>query len=352
MYKRSALHLRDVETVEDFYLPRAKHALSRLWNRLEAINDERVKNSLKLAFTNTAWHASRMRRYNAKGGQRPMTGTLYIPQLSAEANAFEVFRHQVKQVASFARSFDRTDRNTHVTARQSTAADLSWIPNSSVDYVFTDPPFGSNIFYGDCNIVWEAWLGKTTDIEQEIVVNRSRLPDDGGKSVEHYEDLLADAFSEIRRVLRPSGRASIVFHNSDDKVWGALVRAAERAGLRQTDVSILDKGQRSMKGYKGKSGRELVTFYDLVITYTPGRSESQKLNGAGEVAVDAIRRHLKETAHLSAEADEHSLEYLYSVAVGSVVASGTRPDGLSYRSFEQLCEANFNRQGQYFSIRS
>lgn len=347
MYKRSALHLRGIKTVEDFYLPRAKHALTRLWNRIGTIEQESVRNSLRLAFTNTAWHASRMRRYNAKGGQRPMTGTLYIPQLSAEANVFEVFRNQARQVASFAADFAR-NHETAVISRQSTAADLSWLPDNSIDYVFTDPPFGSNIFYGDCNIVWEAWLGETTDTDREMVVNKSRTAKEGGKDVDDYEDLLAAAFGEIRRVLRPAARASIVFHNSDDKVWSALVRAAERAGLKQTDVSILDKGQRSMKGYRGKSGRELVTFYDLVITFTSGRIKAT-LNGAGEIALDAIRRHLADSAHLEPDGREHSLEFLYSVAVGAVVASGSAPDGLSYRAFEQLCNENFDRRGQYFT---
>src|SRR5205085_7909059 len=101
MYKRSALHLRQVKTVEDFYLPRAKHALSLLWHQINQVQPAAVRSSLRFAFTNTSWHASRMRRYNARGGQRPLTGTLYIPQLTAEANAFQVFRHQVHQIAAF-----------------------------------------------------------------------------------------------------------------------------------------------------------------------------------------------------------------------------------------------------------
>lgn len=348
MYKRSALHLRGITTVEDFYVPRAKHALSRLWHRINKTVPTSARESLRLAFTNTAWHASRMRRYNAKGGQRPLTGTLYIPQLSAEANVFEVFRHQVRQVASFSSSHQRSG-SSKVAVRQSTAAALTWLPDNSIDYVFTDPPFGSNIFYGDCNVVWESWLGRVTDTDMEMVVNRSRTTDDGGKTVDDYENLLAEAFSEIGRVLRPGGRASVVFHNSDDKVWTAMLRAAERAGLRQAEVSILDKVQRSMKGYRGRNGSELVPFYDLVITFTPGRSGIPDLNGAGEIAVDAVRRHLVQSGHLATTSRERSLEYLYSLAVGHVVASGAMPEGLSYRAFEALCNEHFVRSGQYYA---
>jgi DNA modification methylase len=349
MYKRSALHLRRVRSVEDFYLPRAKHALSLLWQRIDEVRPAAVQDSLRFAFTNTAWHASRMRRYNARGGQRPLTGTLYIPQLTAEANAFQVFRHQVQQIAAFARAFERSG-NPLVSVKRSSAARLSWLPDDSIDYVFTDPPFGSNIFYADCNLVWEAWLGEVTDTEQEMVVNRSRSPEDGGKSVDDYEDLLAAAFGEIRRVLKPAGRAGIVFHNSDDKVWTALLRAAERAGLKQAHVSILDKVQRSMKGYKGRDGRELVPFYDLVISFAAGRGTRAHLNGAGEVALDAVRRHLVDIADLPVPSRERSLEFLYSLAVSRVVATGAEPEGLSYRAFESMCGEHFVRRGQHFSL--
>lgn len=350
MYKRSALQLRQISTVEDFYLPRAKQALSLLWHHINEVTPLAVRESLRFAFTNTSWHASRMRRYNARGGQRPLTGTLYIPQLAAEANAFQVFRHQVHQIAAFAEGFERTG-DPLVGVRQSSAADLSWLPDDSIDYVFTDPPFGSNIFYADCNIVWEAWLGEPTDPEQEMVVNRSRTLADGGKTVDAYEDLLATAFGEIKRVVKPDGRASIVFHNSDDKVWTALLHAAERAGLRQTDVSILDKVQRSMKGYKGRDGHELVPFYDLVITFAPGPVTRPHLNGAGEIALDAVRQHLAILVDAPARSRERSLEYLYSFAVSQVVACGAEPEGLSYRAFELLCRENFERVGHHFTLR-
>lgn len=349
MYKRSALHLRQVKTVEDFYLPRAKHALSGLWDEISKIRPIRVRDSLRFAFTNTAWHASKMRRYNAKGGQRPLTGTLYIPQLTAEANAFEVFRHQVKQLVVFAATLN-LNPDTNSAVKRSSAADLSWLPDDSIDYVFTDPPFGSNIFYADCNIIWEAWLGEVTDADAEMVVNRSRTSGDGGKSVDDYEDLLTAAFSEIRRVLKPAGRASIVFHNSDDKVWTALLRSAERAGLQQTEVSILDKVQRSMKGYKGRSGRELVPFYDLVVSFAPGPVLRPHLNGAGEIALSVVRRHLVDIVGSGPHVRERSLEYLYSLAVSQVVAVGAKPEGLSYRAFEAICGQHFERRGQHFSL--
>ncbi len=362
MYRRSALHLRGISTVADFWLHRSKLALSDLWHQINTTAPADVAAALRFAFTNTAWHATRMRRYNAYGGQRPLTGTLYIPQLVAEANVFEVFRHQVAQLTRFYAThpalppvdFANDGREdvslARAYARRSSATDLSWLPNGSVDYVFTDPPFGANLFYADCNIVWEAWLGSTTDTIEEIVVNRSLPTSDGGKTLNDYQQLLSASFVEAKRVLKPGARASIVFHNADDQVWSALLAAAASADLLQTDVSVLDKTQRSMKGYKGRSGAELVPFYDLVVTYTAGAQSTAELNGAGEIALAAVRAHLADLPDGDGNARQRSLEYLYSLSVGAVIKAGARPKGLSFRALEQLLCQHLVHDGRKFSL--
>lgn len=344
MYIRSALHLRHVTTVADMFAKRPLLALSKLWNELQAITEDSVRQALQFAFTNTAWHASRMRRYNAHGGQRPLTGTLFIPQLISEPNVFEVFRHQVKQII---RLYDVLPEGD-VQVNQGSATHLDWIENESVDYVFTDPPFGNNIHYADCNIVWESWLGDPTNNDEEIVVNKSRQVEHGGKTVDDYQRLLTAAFSECRRIVRPDGRVSIVFHNSDDAVWSALLDAVEAANLHQAEVSIMDKGQRSQKGYKMRKG-ELVPFYDLVMTFTPSPRSVPKLNGAGDVAIDIVTEHLQ-TLDSRGPSPKRDLDYLYSVAVGGVIRSGAKPVGLSLRAFEQICNENLRREQNAFFL--
>lgn len=341
MYIRSALHLRGVRTVADMFSRRPALALSRLWHRIGLVEDTRVREALQFAFTNTAWHASRMRRYNARGGQRPLTGTLYIPQLISEPNVFEVFRHQVRQAC---RMYEVLPDGV-VDVNQSSATDLAWLADNSVDYVFTDPPFGNNIHYADCNIVWESWLGEPTDNDQEIVVNKSRRVENGGKTVADYQRLLTAAFREAKRVVVEDGRVSVVFHNSDDAVWAALLDAVEGAGLQQREVSILDKGQRSQKGYKARRG-ELVPFYDLVLTFTPTRRGTPRLNGAGDLALEAVTAHLESLDDVSSP--KRHLDYLYSVAVSAVIDGGGRPVGLSLRAFERLCVKHFARDGAAF----
>src|SRR5262249_48881063 len=116
------------------------------------------------------------------------------------------------------------------------SADKIDLPDKSVDYVFTDPPFGSNLFYADMAIFQEAWLGEFTDVTQEAVIDRSR---GGGRSSERYEQLLTAALAECRRVLKPSGRISMVFGNSSGKVWALVQRAVAAAGLAIEPESLV-----------------------------------------------------------------------------------------------------------------
>jgi len=282
MYIRCALHLQGIASIADLYTPRNLTALALIWQEIRAEKDERVRRSLAFAFTNTAWHGTRMRRFNARGGQRPLTGTLYIPQLSSEANVLEVMRNKIRQLQRYYNSYRPIGTDLPAISLGS-ANDLSAIPDNSIDYIFTDPPFGSNIFYADCNLIWESWLGRLTETSQEAVINRSLGPDKGGKSLTNYSDLLSGAMAEMARVLKPGGWATVVFHNTDADVWQAIRDAANGAGFEFHRATSLDRQQQSHKGYKGRSGTEDVAHFDVIFNLrklgSPMRRTKHSTNG-------------------------------------------------------------------------
>jgi hypothetical protein len=141
---------------------------------------------------------------------------------------------------------------------------LAYIPDASVDYIFTDPPFGSNIFYSDMSLFHEAWLGEMTDHTSEAVVHTTGKHKNG--AARRYENLLRGAFAEAFRILKPGRYMSVVFGNSSGSIWGLVQRALREAGFKAAPVhvAILDKGQRSVKGLN--SGSEGVVTVDLMVT--------------------------------------------------------------------------------------
>lgn len=298
MYIRCALGLKNISDVSDFYTSRNLHALAIMWEAIHAECNDRVRRVLTFAFTNTAWHGTRMRRFNARGGQRPLTGTLYIPQLSSEANVFEVFRNKIKQLRKYYSNFDPTGE-VEPAILLGSADQLEAVEDETIDYVFTDPPFGSNIFYADCNFIWESWLGRMTDTTKEAVVNKSLKPDNGGKTLLDYGDLMAGALREIHRVLKPRGWVTIVFHNTDAAVWHALHDAAVLAGFEFHEASTLDRKQKSHKGYKGDSGAEDVAHNDVIFNLKKSTSGSSRNTGTNTSDIDSIVKSITDNPKFS-----------------------------------------------------
>lgn len=146
----------------------------------------------------------------------------------------------------------------------SSASELRHIHESSIDYVFTDPPFGSNLFYSDMSLFQEAWLGSTTDDREEAVIHTAVKR--GADSSERYQELLRKACHEAFRILKPGCCLSMVFGNSSGKIWSMVQRILRESGFepKPIHIGILDKGQRSVKGLT--SGSESVATLDLILT--------------------------------------------------------------------------------------
>lgn len=357
MYQRSALHLRGIRAVSDLYTTRNLSALAVLWDAIGKIHDPRLRAAFAFAFTNTAWHGTRMRRFNARGGHRPLTGTLYIPQLSAEANVFEVFDHKIRQLTRFFAALDgdlRSSPERHKPlVRLGSAVDLHWVPTASVDYIFTDPPFGSNIFYADCNLIGEAWLGAVADTEAEAVVNRSRSASQGGKTLNDYENLLSAAFREMHRVLKPGRWATVVFQSSNGAVWKAIERAALKAGFDLHAVDMLDKVQQSMKGYKGRSGAENVASFDIVLQLRRSVGSTEAPRARAESPQIVIRRIARHLAGLPINVtEERTLPFLYSLSIQTLLRARADLASFSMDRLREMLERHFdNRDGRWYSPR-
>jgi 16S rRNA G966 N2-methylase RsmD len=343
MYIRSALHLQGISEVADFWTPRNLRALAHLWAEICAWPHERIRQALAFAFTNTAWHGTRMRRFNARGGQRPLTGTLYVPQLSIEVNVADVFAHKISQLQRFFRTLPADAPQANVLNGSATKLAL---PDGCIDYCFTDPPFGSNIFYADCAVVWESWLDAVTPTTQEAVVNRSLRPRSGGKTINDYAELMERSFKEMERVLKRNAWTTVVFQSSDPEVWSALRTATESAGFDVASASYFDKTQQSHKGYKGRSGQEDVASFDVVLSlHKPGtKGTKPRARGALDDAGVLLERHLAALPPVGRdeEADrQRTLPFLHSLLVQAHFNGSIGLEIGEYALVRRVCERRF-----------
>lgn len=241
---RSGYHF-GIERYHHFYTRRNLLALSGLWDRIDQF-PEALRDALRLLVLSfNATHSTLMTRVVLKKGQKDLvltgaqSGVLYVSGLPVEKNVFEGVERKIR---TFADAFDLTRESSSDVEVVNASSTKVHLADDSVTYVFTDPPFGAYIPYAELNQINEAWLSRKTDREEEAIISPAQ-----GKGLDDYRGLLKQVFSEVARVLRPDGLATVVFHSSKAEVWKAVGQAFESSALDVVMASVLDKTQVSFK---------------------------------------------------------------------------------------------------------
>ena len=268
-----------VTHVHQFYTKRNLYVLSALNNK---IGNHRLK--IVLQSINPTL-VSKLVRYNmGKRGNGVLSGTLYLPSLNAEGDVFRMLRGKLDD---FVKVFSLTTTFNHCVENNASSTDLRNIPDNSIDYLFTDPPFGDNLNYSELSFIWEAWLKVKTNTKTEAIVN-----DVQGKGIVEYQTLMTRCFCEFYRILKPNRWMTVEFHNSKNAVWNAIQESLLRAGFIIADVRTLDKQQGSFKQVNNSAAVK----QDLVISaYKPKESfhrEFLSKAGSEETAWAFVHQHL------------------------------------------------------------
>jgi transcription elongation factor Elf1 len=156
---------RGITRSYQFYYKRSLLALSYLWTN----GSLRIKSIVsKLLFRMTKRYALTYQSGTWGAGGGPTPGTLYIPSLVKELNIINQFRDAVRDYSKAYSNY--SEGNVLITTQSSTA--VPQIPDNTIDYIFTDPPFGSNIMYSELNFIWESWLNVFTNEKREAIVSQ------------------------------------------------------------------------------------------------------------------------------------------------------------------------------------
>jgi len=356
---RKSHEVMGITSVDGFYTRRNLRALAALSRHVNSVADGRLRSALRFAFTAMVNRASRRYQWNAKRPTNVQTGTLYISSLNYEWNVLSLFRRKVRDVHTYYAAHPTFLGHAEVV--RDSATQLAGVAEGSVDYIFTDPPFGANIYYADCALLWESWLGEYTNPQEEILIH-TKQRDRGGNSLEDYERLMTQAFTRMRELLKPDGMASVVFHSSHADVWRAIQDAVRGAGFELVGTTALDKGQPSIKGLKGQRGTEHVAAVDVILdlrklgnTTRSGHAHSHELD-VPTLILEALSGHLAalperikaEPAIFSNEM--RRLQHLHTLAVRTLLERELPFRDVSFAFVEALCEERFTRQGEHWYL--
>lgn len=236
----------------------------------DLISKSKYRNQLLFYFQASITRATKTNRFRF-GGTGGLSGTLYIPSLKFERNVILLLKNKLRDFLKMLHEHSIVSDSVSYVSTQSLTS-LENVSANSIDYIFTDPPFGSNLMYSELNFLWEVWLKILTNNTDEAIVNSVQ-----GKKISHYQKLMENVFKQYFRVLKPNRWITIEFSNSQASVWNSIQDALQNAGFIIADVSALDKKQGSFKAVTST----VAVKQDLVITaYKPSIEQINKVNTA------------------------------------------------------------------------
>jgi hypothetical protein len=269
-------------------------------------------------------------------------GTLYVPSLIGEQNWLNIFTEKIAMI-----------RRAHIEPKPSLVATGSAFGirpnNSSVDYVFIDPPFGANIMYSELNFLWESWLRLWTNSSSEAVESKTQ-----SKDLETYRQLMARGFRTAFDLLKPGHWMTVEFSNTKAAVWNTIQSALQEAGFVVANVATLDKQQGSFKAVTTTTAVK----QDLVISaYKPNEGLEERFARRGETeegAWDFTRVHMRNLPVVKAQGGrldfiaERDPRILYDRMVAFYVGHSTSVP-LSSAEFQAALAEKFpERDGMFF----
>ncbi|MEX5575930.1 DNA methyltransferase [Pseudomonas lijiangensis] len=322
--RRSGYHL-GIDKLHHFYTNRNFIAMATL---MELVNGftANVREALRLlVLSYNASHSTLMTRVVLKKGQNDFvltgsqSGVLYISGLPVEKNLIEGIRRKSN---AFINSFRLLyGSRSHVTVHNLSSEAMP-LETCSVDYAFTDPPFGDYIPYAELNQINELWLGRSTDRSREVIVSPSQA-----KGVSEYGAMMGSVFNEMARVLKPEALATVVFHSAHSEIWRALVQAYSVAGFAVEATSVLDKIQASFKQVVSN----VSVKGDPLLLLSKRASERTESKSSAKIAAEIING--------AKDASRLDPQRLYSKFIGRCLELGSAVD-IDAKAFYALAHAN------------
>lgn len=273
---------KGVVLVTDLFTRRNLYALSVLRDAI-VTNPLKYRDLLMLAFTNTLLHASELKGENV----RPLSVNNYwIPDDYIEENVWFRFEDRFCNIREGKAVLAAREREnaaegirygTWEVRLQSALGDMG---EECVDYFFTDPPYGDAIQYSELSYVWNAWLGETYDIREEIIVNPAQ-----NKGESEFRELLGRSLENIYRALKTGKYFTLCFQNKNAQVWKDVVQCCKGLGFQLVDVSIYD----TYGSPYNKNWAKFSPKTDIYVTFRKAETPPESFYEKEQTVEDIIR---------------------------------------------------------------
>jgi DNA modification methylase len=163
-------------------------------------------------------------------------------------------------------------RDFKVLACDAAALD-QFVKPASIDYIFTDPPYGGFITYLDLSILWNHWLGfRVGEAERRaeaIVGGQCHLTE------AHYKAKLAESIAICLKLLKPDRWFSVVFQHWDLGYFATILESATENGA-DLKAAITQTGDVIWSMHKKKHSESVLAGEMILTFYKPAKKPKAK----------------------------------------------------------------------------
>ena len=198
---------------------------------------------------------------------------------------------------------------------QADATNLKEIESESIDFIYTDPPYGAKIPYLDLSIMWNVWLDfeVSLDTKEKECIEKGSLE----KTRYDYYQLMKQSLKQMYRVLKFNRWLAFVFQHQDPKLFQIITDTAENLGFEYAGSVRQDNGQTS---FKKRQNPTTVLSGQIIIYFK--KVDNPKVRAKLEVGPDVMETLFKDIEAIIVEQDGANLEEIWNDLVIKAMNNG------------------------------
>lgn len=230
-------------------------------------------------------------------------------------------------VSTFA-ELKTTSRGTLLLCGDSSS--LPQIPDETVDFVITDPPYFDSIHYSELSNFFYIWLASLIEhpsfTREHVPTTEEAIVNNGmNKGEQEYQHLLMSVFKESGRTLKKEGKLIFTFHHTKWRAWWTVLNAILESGFRVVDSFPVLSEYKVNPHIRNKQSLDM----DLVLVC---QKQTFPFASLSQAPLDILER----AAQSLTQNDDHATDNkLFLHFMGELLkTAGTSPSPLTYAWFE------------------
>jgi len=331
----------DKNSVKELFNDKNFYYLNILINEINKIKNKKYRDLFRTIFSGILHRASKTFFYDKikLGGGNSSIFTKYrywIPKRLDNRDVLDLFKirfSRIKSVIKNINSLLNEDYKPKIYNKSST--NLSFIKNSSIDYIYIDPPYGSNISYLDLSTMWYAWLFESKnffkDKKKEVIEGG-----DLGKKEDEYLRLLNQTIKHLSRVLKEQRYISLAFSHKNLNFWSKISTFFSDSNLVCKKIDYYPSFYNTF--HKLKSTQSVLNG-QLIITFQKKTKKNKKKNNMIYISDDDI--FLKNTIQSFLKKKNLKIEKIVELLVIKIFKSDKSFKNLKMSDVVQICKKNF-----------